>query len=142
MRFTFNNQYTLAPSPDNPAIRQEFVTAAFRYGHAQVDDKLDFRNSNLGSSETRNMKDNYFDPDGVFKHGPGGCLRGAMMQKTNTVSGTYADSTQHNLFKPADFEHGVDLLSINLAVSFLLSHAEINQIYSAVVIMVLGLMKR
>lgn len=78
---------------------------------------LNFAGANLGSSETRKLKDNFFDPDGVFKHGPGGCLRGAMMQKTNTVSGTYADSTQHNLFKPVDFEHGVDLLSINLAVS-------------------------
>jgi len=104
-----------APSADDPTIRQEFVTAAFRYGHAQIGDMLNFAGANLGSSETRRMKDNYFDPDGLFKHGPGGCLRGAMMQKTNSVSGTYADSTQHNLFKPADFEHGVDLLSINLA---------------------------
>ena len=40
-----------------------------------------------------------------------------MTQKTNTVSGKYADATQHNLFKPNNFEHGVDLLSINLAVS-------------------------
>ena len=41
-----------------------------------------------------------------------------MTQKTNTVSGKYADATQNNLFKPNNFEHGVDLLSINLAVSF------------------------
>ena len=40
-----------------------------------------------------------------------------MTQKTNTVSGKYADATQNNLFKPNNFEHGVDLLSINLAVS-------------------------
>ena len=58
----------------------------------------------------------------VFKNGPGGCLRGAMVQKTNTVSGKYADSTQNNLFKPNNFEHGVDLLSINLAVSLKIVH--------------------
>ena len=55
----------------------------------------------------------------VFQHGPGGCLRGAMTTPTNTVSGKYADSTTNNLFKPNNFRHGVDLLSINLAVCFL-----------------------
>ena len=45
-----------------------------------------------------------------------------MTQKTNTVSGKYADSTQNNLFKPNNFEHGVDLLSINLAVSLKIVH--------------------
>ena len=77
---------------------------------------LNFANGDLRSSQTRRTRDNYFDPDGVFQHGPGGCLRGAMMQRTNAVSGTYADATQHNLFKPNNFDHGVDLLSINLAV--------------------------
>ena len=65
------------------------------------------------------IKDNYFDPDLVHKAGPGGCLRGAMAQTPNMVSGSYADSTQNNLFKPNNFRHGVDLLSINFAVSFL-----------------------
>ena len=51
------------------------------------------------------------------KAGPGGCLRGAMAQRANMVSGSYADATQNNLFKPNNFQHGVDLLSINLAVS-------------------------
>ena len=77
---------------------------------------LNFANGDLRSTQTRQTRDNYFDPDGVFQHGPGGCLRGAMLQRTNAVSGTYADATQHNLFKPNNFEHGVDLLSINLAV--------------------------
>ena len=34
-----------------------------------------------------------------FEAGPGGCLRGAMAQKTGTVAGSFADATQNNLFK-------------------------------------------
>ena len=82
-------EFCLAPESDNPAIRQEFVTAAYRFGHAQVDETLQMANGNLNSVDSRRTRDNYFDPDAVFKNGPGGCLRGAMMQKTNTVSGTY-----------------------------------------------------
>ena len=134
-----NNGIHTAPSADNPSIRQEFVTSAYRFGHAQIDDLMKMANSNLAGTGNIQMKENFFDPNAVcltdntrpqkksffhtnskiqvFKNGPGGCLRGAMTQKTNTVSGKYADSTQHNLFKPNNFEHGVDLLSINLAVS-------------------------
>ena len=53
----------------------------------------------------------------IFKNGPGAALRGAMMGPTHEVTGAYADAVQHNLFKPNNFQHGVDLLSINLAVS-------------------------
>ena len=88
----------------------------FRFGHAMVPEQLVVGNSNLQNIRRRDLKDNYFDPDMVFREGPGACLRGASIAATQTVSGVYADSTQHNLFKPNNFRHGVDLLSINLAV--------------------------
>ena len=43
-------------------------------------------NGNLKKGQSDPTKDNYFDPHLVFEAGPGGCLRGAMAQKTNTVS--------------------------------------------------------
>ena len=102
---------------DDPSIRQEFVTAAYRFGHAMIPEQLTTNNGNLNGEKKRDLKDNYFDPDMVFQSGPGGCLRGAMTGATNTVSGAYADATQNHLFKPNNFKHGVDLLAINLAVS-------------------------
>ena len=87
-----------------------------RFGHAMVPEQLVVGNSNLQNIRRRDLKDNYFDPDMVFREGPGACLRGASIAATQTVSGVYADATQHNLFKPNNFRHGVDLLSINLAV--------------------------
>ena len=81
-----------------------------------VPEQLVVGNSNLQNIRRRDLKDNYFDPDMVFREGPGACLRGASIAATQTVSGVYADATQHNLFKPNNFRHGVDLLSINLAV--------------------------
>jgi len=105
------------PKQDDPSIRQEFVTAAYRFGHAMVPEQLMATDGGLQRNVKADLKDNYFDPDMLFKNGPGGCLRGAMMGDTNMVSGTYSDSTQNNLFKPNNFKHGVDLLAINLAVS-------------------------
>lgn len=102
---------------DDPSIRQEFVTAAYRFGHAMLTEELQATDGSLQRNIKNPLKDNYFDPDMVFKNGPGGCLRGAMMGPTNQVSGVYSDATQNNLFKPNNFKHGVDLLAINLAVS-------------------------
>lgn len=103
------------PADDNPQIRQEFLVAAYRFGHAMVPEKLVSANGRLSVDNSLDLKDNYFDPDLVHRAGPGGCLRGAMAQRANMVSGSYADATQNNLFKPNNFRHGVDLLSINLA---------------------------
>jgi len=106
------------PDNDDPSIRQEFVTSAYRFGHAMIPEELTATDGNLENTVRKDLKDNYFDPDMLFKNGPGGCLRGAMAGATNTVSGVYSDATQNNLFKPNNFRHGVDLLAINLAVCF------------------------
>jgi peroxidase len=108
-------RFTVA-AMDDPSIRQEFITSAYRFGHAMIPDQLITADGNLNSNSRRELKDNYFDPDMVFQMGPGSCLRGAMAGNTNTVSGIYSDATQHQLFKPNNFGHGVDLLAINLAV--------------------------
>lgn len=83
--------------------------------------KVTSANSRLSIDRSRDLKDSFFDPDLVHTTGPGGCLRGAMAQRSNMVSGSYAESTQNNLFKPNNFQHGADLLSINQAVGCLKS---------------------
>merc|ERR1711990_1397585 len=103
------------PTDDDPSIRQEFLVAAYRFGHTMVPDKIVSANGRLSVDNSLDLKDSYFDPDLMHRAGPGGCLRGAMAQRANMVSGSYADATQNNLFKPNNFQHGVDLLSINLA---------------------------
>jgi len=103
------------PADTNPQIRQEFLLCGYRWGHAQVTEKVTSANSRLAIDRSRDLKDSFFDPDLVHMTGPGGCLRGAMAQRSNEVSGSYAESTQNNLFKPSNFQHGADLLSINQA---------------------------
>ena len=63
------------------------------------------------------MQENYFDPNIVWKAGPGACLRGAVMGETNSISAQFGEAVHNNLFKPNNFHHGVDLLSINIGVS-------------------------
>ena len=134
-------RFTVA-AMDDPSIRQEFITSAYRFGHAMIPDQLITADGNLNSNSRRELKDNYFDPDMVFQMGPGACLRGAMAGNTNTVSGIYSDATQSHLFKPNNFGHGVDLLSINLAVCCLLVCLFICCNFSAVVNMELEHTKR
>ena len=107
------------PLQSDPTIRQEFATAAYRFGHAMVPEMLITSNSNLAQNEQLEMKDNYFDPDAMWTDGPGACLRGAMMGDTQEVNGHFAQSTMNNLFKPMNGAHGVDLLAINMAVRIL-----------------------
>jgi peroxidase len=104
------------PSQNDPSIRNEFCVAAYRFGHAQVPNDLRTGNAALSGSGNSNMplKDGYFDPDFYLTKGPGACLRGIISQQTNRVNGAYSDATLHNLFKPNNFAHGVDLLAINI----------------------------
>ena len=60
-----NNGIHTAPSADNPSIRQEFVTSAYRFGHAQIDDIMKMANSNLAGTANIQMKSNFFDPNAV-----------------------------------------------------------------------------
>ena len=78
----------MPPREDNPQIQQEFLVAAYRFGHAMVSEDLIAANDRLAVTNKLPLKENYFDPDLVLKAGrSGGCLRGAMAQKPNVVSG-------------------------------------------------------
>ena len=105
-----------APKQGDPSVRNEFTVAGYRWGHPQIPDLTDAADGNLKVTETVETKENFFDPDLVYKQGPGNCLRGAMLQNTNDISVQFADVLQHNLFKPKGHSHGTDLLSINIAV--------------------------
>lgn len=107
-----------APNQGDPSIRNEFTVAGYRWGHPQVTNEFDlFIDGDLGTSKLRTegerkgdrggfvlpellIERNFFDPDIVYKHGPGACLRGAMMHDTGIVSSRFWPSLQHNLFKP------------------------------------------
>ena len=105
------------PEQGDPSVRNEFTVAGYRWGHPQIPDLTDSADGNLKVTETIQTKENFFDPDFVYRVGPGNCLRGAMLQNTNDISVQFADAVQNNLFKPNNHHHGTDLLSINIAVS-------------------------
>lgn len=107
-----------SPAKQNdPSIRNEFNVAGYRWGHAQVPDLTETVNGSLQKTDSIKVQENYFDPNIVWKAGPGECLRGAVMGQTNSISGQFGEAVHNNLFKPNNFHHGVDLLSINIGVS-------------------------
>jgi len=128
------------PLKTEPSIRNEFAAAGYRM-HGQVsslmkamnhawepishahadephevaeltDDERATLAANPGSSL---LKFNFFDPEWVHRKGPGGCLRGAMKMNQLKMDGTFSKDLAHNLFKPHDSAHGVDLAAINIA---------------------------
>lgn len=100
-------------------MRNEFAVAGYRWGHPQIMDEVDVASTDLviDRSEQKKVKDTFFDPHMMYKVGPGSCMRGSVKRFTGQLSGKFWDSVQLHLFKPKDFHHGTDLLSINIAVS-------------------------
>ena len=59
------------PADTNPQIRQEFLLCGYRWGHAQVTEKVTSANSRLSIDRSRDLKDSFFDPDLLHMQGPG-----------------------------------------------------------------------
>ena len=107
----------------DPSVRNEFVVAGFRWGHPQIMDEVDAANTDLSFHSQEDVKDQFHDPNMMYKMGPGSCMRGSVQRFTGQLTNKFWDSVQLHLFKPKKSEkdggldHGSDLLSINIAVS-------------------------
>ena len=102
---------------DDPSVRNEFAVAGYRWGHANLKDEFDLSDRDLKFIDDVKTVKTFFNPDTIYNHGPGKCLRGAMTKSTGANSGVFWDTFQHHLFKPKDPKEGTtggDLLSFNL----------------------------
>ena len=102
---------------DDPSVRNEFAVAGYRWGHANLKDEFDLSDRDLNFKRDVKTVTTFFNPETIYTHGPGQCLRGAMTKSTGANSGVFWDTFQHHLFRPKDKKDGTtgsDLLSFNL----------------------------
>ena len=79
---------------DDPSVRNEFAVAGYRWGHANLRDEFELRDRDLSNKEEIQTVDTFFNPDTLYTHGPGKCLRGAMTKTTGANSGIFWDTFQ------------------------------------------------
>ncbi|KAL3886200.1 hypothetical protein ACJMK2_026209 [Sinanodonta woodiana] len=113
------NSYDLNPAVDgytfdydifmNPSIRNEFATAAFRFGHSMVHDSLKYRGSSLF------LKDVFNNPATLYRSNGGidGIIKGLLDFSSQKVDERLSKQITRNLFeRQAGF--GADLAAINI----------------------------
>ena len=80
-------------------VFNEFVTAAFRYGHAAQPEFMITKDTNYNEEHAGALRDNYFDPHWMVLDGPGAVCRGSMTESGMKPGAGFVDETQHHFFK-------------------------------------------
>ncbi|XP_039249402.2 peroxidase skpo-1-like [Styela clava] len=101
----------------NLGITNEFTTAAFRFGHSQVAEKLSRVNSFFkGNIPDLKSEGTFFTSDALldrFGGGSGAILRGFMIDNAEKTDGTLVDALRNQLFTQFGKSFGGDLFAIN-----------------------------
>ena len=100
----------------DPTILNELSTAAFRFGHSQINNPVPCLNPEWEEMEPQeqSLQDNYFDPALVEKYGIDAIMRGNVATPGMAVDTSFANDVRNNLFKSFGSDEGGDLLAINI----------------------------
>ncbi|XP_037082996.1 chorion peroxidase-like [Pollicipes pollicipes] len=107
--YSFNYQEQL-----DPRITSEFSTAAFRFGHSQVQDAFILESETGRLLKTLNMADAFFKDNLLLEPGAVAQMaRSLTRQKPRSVDRTVSPAVHEHLFQtPRDA--GIDLLALNI----------------------------
>lgn len=100
----------------NPAIFNEFSTAAFRMGHSQLRNFLRlFEADGRKSSLSYLLSDSFNDPGRLLNPAfIDNALRGLIQTSAQSVDNCFADDITSQLFKPKGKTLGLDLIALNI----------------------------
>ncbi|KAL3886199.1 hypothetical protein ACJMK2_026208 [Sinanodonta woodiana] len=96
-------------SNTNPSIRNEFATAAFRFGHSMVHDSLKYRGSSLLFKDLFNNPTTLYHANG----GIDGIIKGLLDWQSQKVDERLSQQITRNLFERQS-GFGADLAAINI----------------------------
>ncbi|MCA9037799.1 MAG: peroxidase [Planctomycetaceae bacterium] len=98
----------------NPGISNEFATAAFRFGHSQLGDDIEFLdNDGMESREAVSLSHAFFNPDLIRETGIDPVLKYLASDPSGEVDTEIVDSVRNFLFGPPG-AGGLDLAALNI----------------------------
>jgi len=95
-------------------ILNEFATAAFRFGHSQIPDRIPVLNETWDLVQQEMLHGSFFQANMVCSTGFDNILRGLLATPVNDVDGNFAGDVTERLFAPHLHTMGLDLISINV----------------------------
>ncbi|KAF0303786.1 Chorion peroxidase [Amphibalanus amphitrite] len=104
---------TLYSEDVDPRISTEFSTAAFRFGHSMVRDKLTLLGADGRVTHTVNLTSTFFEPSGLMRYGMADFVRMLTTMRSMQFDMSVAKAVHEKLFN-ADQDHGLDLISLNV----------------------------
>ncbi|XP_076051646.1 salivary peroxidase/catechol oxidase-like [Oratosquilla oratoria] len=110
----FGHSFDYLPNV-NPNMNNEFITAAFRFGHTLVQGFLQIFDANNRAS-TIKMRDHFNSPHLVARPGLlDGLLRGMTRQASQNFDSFVTEDLSNHLFQTPRDNFGMDLMSLNIA---------------------------
>ena len=104
---------TLYSEEVDPRITTEFSTAAFRFGHSLVREKLNLIGADGRITHTINLTTTYFEPSTLPNYGLADFARMLTTMRSMKFDMSVAKAVHQKLFN-ADQPHGLDLIALNV----------------------------
>ncbi|KAJ6215931.1 hypothetical protein RDWZM_010431 [Blomia tropicalis] len=106
--------YTKYDPKLNPATIQEFIVAAGRFGHSQINDQFRVLFSDKKMSYSFSLRDNFFETTIVSLGHSGGVLKGLSLDPTEASDPYFVDDIRNQLYHARKEKFGRDLPAFNI----------------------------
>ncbi|CAL1275407.1 unnamed protein product [Larinioides sclopetarius] len=98
----------------NAGIRNAFASAAFRFGHALVQSKVQLRDENYNVKDEMPLHDTYLNPNVLYDGGYDDAVRGMVGQKAQESDHYTTEEIRGRLFQSLNLTNGNDLTAMSI----------------------------
>ncbi|KPM04775.1 Heme peroxidase-like protein, partial [Sarcoptes scabiei] len=106
--------YTIYNPKLNPSTNQEFIVAAGRFGHSQINDRFRVQFTEKKQSYSYDLRDNFFETTIVSLGHSGGILKGLVIENTHASDPFFVDDVKNQLYHLRRERFGRDLPAFNI----------------------------
>ncbi|XP_054708998.1 uncharacterized protein LOC129218700 isoform X2 [Uloborus diversus] len=97
----------------DPSVYNVFGAAAFRFGHSLAQDQLLLYGSRNKEDQVP-LHETFFNPQILYHDGLDPLIRGAALQRTQSVDSYITPEVREHLFQPAGVDYGHDLAAVSI----------------------------
>ncbi|GFR28163.1 peroxidasin [Trichonephila clavata] len=98
----------------NPSVLNVFGSAAFRFGHSLIKDRVDLVGSDNKSDGNVALHETFFNAQLLYNNHLDSLLRGATSQKINAIDSFISKEVREHLFQAHDKDFGHDLAAVGI----------------------------